>query len=484
MSQTEERAFRIKKLESIRKLGINPYPSSSKRTHTCSECVVFFDEYVESQKTVSICGRVRMIRKHGGSIFLTIEDETAQFQMYVKKDAVAKNDFTITSELLDIGDFVQAEGTLFRTRLGEKTLHVGNISILTKALLPLPEKWHGLSDMETRYRKRYLDLIVNPSVRELFLKRSMLVKEMRSFFEEKGFMEVETPMLQSIAGGAMARPFVTHHNSLDQDMFLRIAPELHLKRLIVGGYEKVFEIGKNFRNEGIDHSHNPEFTELEAYMAYADYEELMDLIEELTVRLISKVKPDSSPPEIPFARISYLAALETYSGISQIILRNEDELRIEWNKSEFQNDTFVSYGTMLDQLTKTYVLPKMSDPTFLIDHPVVLSPLSKRKSDDPALVERFQLVMQGKEIVNAFSELNDPLDQKERFDEQEKNQVKGDQEAHPKDEDFIEALEHGMPPTAGLGIGIDRLVAILLGAHHLKEVILFPTLKRDKAESE
>lgn len=477
MSQIEERAFRIKKLASLRELGLNPYPSHSKRTHTADVCITRFDEFFESKQSVCICGRVRMIRKHGGSIFLTIEDETAQIQIYVKKDSVSQTDFSVTSELIDIGDFVQAEGTLFRTRLGEKTVHISSISILSKTLLPLPEKWHGLSDVETRYRKRYLDLIVNPAVRDIFEKRSLLIKELRSFFEEKGFMEVETPTLQSVPGGAIARPFITHHNTLDQDMYLRIAPELHLKRLIVGGFEKVFEIGKNFRNEGIDHSHNPEFTELEAYMAYADYNVLMDLMEELIVRLAANVKSDFIKPVVPFKRVAYLVALETNTGVSQDTLRNEEALRAECITRGFQKNELVSHGAMLDHLVKTHVLPTMSEPTFLIDHPVVLSPLAKRKSNDQDLVERFQLIMGGKEIVNAFSELNDPLDQRERFIEQEKNKGKGDEETHPKDDDFIEALEHGLPPTAGLGIGVDRLVSLFVGAHNLKEVILFPTLK-------
>ncbi|MBI4272240.1 lysine--tRNA ligase [Candidatus Uhrbacteria bacterium] len=484
MSQIEELEFRTKKLESLRELGINPYPSVTKRTHTCHECVVRFDEFVESNQTVSLCGRLRLMRKHGGSIFLTIEDETSQFQLYVKKDNVSQNEFTLTSELLDIGDFVQAEGTVFRTRLGEKTLHVHSISLLTKTLLPLPEKWHGLSDVETRYRKRYLDLITNPSVRDIFCKRSLLIKEIRSFFEERGFMEVETPILQAIPGGAMARPFVTHHNTLDQDMYLRIAPELHLKRLIVGGFEKVFEIGKNFRNEGIDHSHNPEFTELEAYMAYADYTILENLIEELIVRLLVKVPTDTLHVTVPFPRIPYLSALQHATGISQTTLRDETDLRTECIKRGVQKEVTISHSVLLDYLTKTHVLPTMSAPTFLVDHPVALSPLSKRKSDDNALVERFQLIIEGKEIVNAFSELNDPCDQAERFTEQEKNRSKGDQETHPKDDEFIEALRHGLPPTAGLGIGIDRLIALFVGAHNLKEVILFPTLRDVNSVSE
>ncbi len=476
----KERNSRIKKLETIRKLGLHPYPSSVDRTHTCNECLLNFDGLFENKQTVCVAGRIRMIRKHGGSIFLTIEDATARLQIYVKRDSVPQNDFMLTDDLVDIGDFIQVKGALFRTRLGEKTVHVEGITMLAKSLLPLPEKWHGLSDVETRYRKRYLDLIANPSVREIFKKRSAIIRELRNFFTEKEFLEVETPILQQIPGGANARPFATHHNSLNQNMYLRIAPELFLKRLIVGGYERVFEIGRAFRNEGIDNSHNPEFTIAEAYMAYTDYKQLMDLVEELFMRIVRTLKPDTPSAHKPFTRITYLDALHTHTGIAMDILRNEHELRPACIERNIDKDKLVSHGAMLDELTKNYVLGNFIEPTFLIDHPAALSPLAKRKKSDSSLVERFQLIAQGKEIVNAFSELNDPIDQMNRFIEQEKNRKKGDQEAHLKDDDYIEALEHGLPPTAGLGIGIDRLTALLTDSNNLKEVILFPTLKHDK----
>lgn len=485
MAVLEERAVRIKKLQDISSKGLIAYPSKAERTHTCYQCIVQFDDLVTDCAVVSVVGRIKAIRRHGGSLFLTIEDSTSSLQAYIRKDDVSADEFVLAKEYLDLGDFLEVRGTLFRTKMGEKTVHASQIKLLCKALLPLPEKWHGLSDVEVRYRKRYLDLIANPSVREIFFKRTILIRTIRNFFDERMFHEVETPILQPLAGGAAARPFVTRHNALDQDMYLRIAPELYLKRLIVGGYERVYEIARCFRNEGIDHSHNPEFTMLEAYMAYADYLDLMNLVEELFRVLVQTLFGENHFPhenqiissQEPFQRVDYFTALSKASGISLAILYDEHLLRKECKTSGIQLNDSSSLAQMLDELTKKFVLPTLIQPTFLMDHPVVLSPLSKRKMDNLQRVERFQLIVAGKELVNAFSELNDPIDQASRFEEQEAQRKGGDEEAHRTDEDFITALEHGMPPTAGLGMGIDRLAALFTNCHAVKEVILFPTLR-------
>lgn len=485
MSVLEERAARINKLQEISKERGSAYPSSAKRTHTCYQCVIQFDELSANSVEVAVTGRIKAIRRHGGSLFLTIEDATSPLQAYIRKGDVADDEFMLAKEYLDLGDFLEVRGTLFRTKMGEKTVHARSARLLAKALLPLPEKWHGLSDVEVRYRKRYLDLIANPEVREVFRKRTLLISTIRKFFDARMFQEVETPILQPLAGGAAARPFVTHHNALDQDMFLRIAPELYLKRLIVGGYERVYEIARCFRNEGIDHSHNPEFTMLEAYVAYADYTDLMDLMEQLFRELVQTLFQDQKfiyeEHEIslvePFQRLDYFGALSRATGISSNTLHDEHQLREECKSRGVPLNDTTSLAQMLDELTKKFVLPTLTQPTFIMDHPVVLSPLSKRINNNPEQVERFQLIIAGKELVNAFSELNDPLDQAARFQEQESQRKRGDEEAHRLDEDFITALEHGMPPTAGLGIGIDRLAALLTNSHSVKEVILFPTLR-------
>ncbi|MBI2483636.1 lysine--tRNA ligase [Candidatus Uhrbacteria bacterium] len=485
MPVSEERTARINKLEQIYKSGRDAYPSKALRTHTCLQCITQFDDLVDKHEEISVVGRIKAIRRHGSSLFLTIEDATSPLQAYVRKGDVVEDDFLTMKETIDLGDFIEVHGTLFRTRMGEKTVHASRTRLLSKALLPLPEKWHGLSDVEVRYRKRYLDLIANTSIRDIFHKRTLLMSAIRKFFDARMFQEVETPILQPLAGGATARPFTTHHNALDQDMFLRIAPELYLKRLIVGGYERVYEVARCFRNEGIDHSHNPEFTMLEAYMAYADYLDLMDLMEELFRELVRALFHEDAftyedhtiSMREPFGRLDYFQTLTQASDIPIDILHKEHELRVECGKRSIHLNDTTSLAQMLDELTKKYVLPLLIQPTFLMDHPVVLSPLSKRKITNPEQVERFQLIMAGKELVNAFSELNDPLDQASRFEEQDTRRRSGDEEAHRIDHDFITALEHGMPPTAGLGIGIDRLVAILTNSHSVKEVILFPTLR-------
>lgn len=485
MAQLEERGVRLEKLNKLQDRGINAYPSRAHRTATSAEAVSHFNKWSEEGREIALVGRIRRIRLHGGSVFADIEDGSGSIQLFLRKDAIGEEVFTTFQDCLDMGDFVEVTGKLFLTKKEEKTLEVGSYKILTKALLPLPEKWHGLSDVEIRYRQRYLDLVANSEVRELFTLRSRIVKTIRDFFEENGFMEVETPMLQPIPGGAIARPFITHHNALDMELFLRVAPELYLKRLIVGGYERVFEVARCFRNEGIDHSHNPEFTQVEAYMAYADYRVLMELIEQLFVRIVDNLYKKSSfeyegrtiQVTAPFPRIGFREAIMQFGDIDIDQYPALDELAKVAATRGVAIDSTMGRGKICDELFKLYVVPNLSNPTFIIDYPIELSPLAKRKEDNPNYVERFQLVMANKEVVNAFSELNDPQDQLARFEEQQSHREAGDEEAHRVDMDFITALEHGMPPTAGLGVGIDRLTALLTNSHTLKEVILFPTLK-------
>ncbi len=485
MPTIEEREFRLKKLNELTAKGVNPYPSDGKRTATCEQCVAFFDAWAADKVIHTIVGRIKSIRLHGGSAFVTLEDGSGEFQIFVRKNIVGEDQYAILKDAVDLGDFLESTGTFFLTKTQEKTLEVQNFRIISKALLPLPEKWHGLSDVETRYRQRYLDLIANPEVRAVFIRRSLIIQTMRRFFEDKNFLEVETPILQQIPGGATARPFLTHHNALDIDMYLRIAPELYLKRLVVGGFERVFEFSRCFRNEGIDHSHNPEFTQVEVYMAYADYHDLMGMIEQMFCTIVEALykkneieyEGNTISVEAPFARLSFRDALLKNSGINIDIHPEARDLLSEARDRGMDVETGVSRAKIMDELFKEYVVKKTIQPTYIIDYPIELSPLAKKKADDPRYTERFQLVVAGVELVNGFSELNDPQDQRARFEEQEKHREAGDEEAHRIDEDFITALEHGMPPTAGFGMGIDRLTALLTNSHTLKEVILFPTLR-------
>ncbi len=489
MADIEERGVRIQKMNAARQCGMNPYPSDAHRTHTCLEAIQQFEQLVSQAMPISLVGRIRGIRRHGGSSFFVLEDASGSIQLFLKKDLLGEEQYSHTKEMLDMGDFLEVAGTMFETKTGEKTVQVSGFRLLTKALLPLPEQWHGLTDVETRFRQRYLDLIANKEVREIFASRARIIKTMRNFFEGHGFLEVETPVLQAIPGGATARPFITHHNALDADLYLRIAPELFLKRLVVGGFERVFEFARCFRNEGIDFSHNPEFTMLEAYMAYADYRDLMDLVERLMCEIVIATHGSETMSingvdvvfKPPFRRIPFASAIQERSGIN--IFDYHDHVTLlaamkKHNVSLEKTEKIHSWAQLVDVLFKKTVASQITEPTFIIDHPRVLSPLSKRKADsDHPVVERFQLILGGVEIVNAFSELNDPLDQRERFAEQQKAKLAGDEEAHPFDDDFVTALEYGMPPTAGLGIGIDRLVSLLTGRHAIKEVILFPTLR-------
>lgn len=484
----EEYLIRKEKLNKLNSSNINPFPAKVQRTHAISTALVDFDHLTKKDDEVILVGRLKNLRLHGGSCFANIDDGSGSIQIYIKKDIVGTDKYSEFKDLFDIGDFIEVQGKLSLTKRGEKTLLVEKFNILAKSLLPLPEKWHGLSDVEMRYRKRHLDLISNSKVKDIFNKRFQIIKTIREFLDNDGFIEVETPILQAIPGGANAKPFVTHHNVLDTDFFLRIAPELYLKRLIVGGMEKVYEISRCFRNEGIDKNHNPEFTQVEFYASYWDYQKMMDFTEQLLEKIVMKVhgkltfqfegKELNFTP--PFARISFAEACLKYAKIN-INELNRDQLFKEAKKHKLDIKKSFNKAKILDEIFKNLVRPNLIQPTFVTDHPLELSPLAKKKEDNENYVERFQIVVGGSvELCNAFSELNNPLDQAERFDNQEKMRSGGDDEAQRIDKDFIEALEHGMPPTSGIGIGIDRLTALLINSHNLKEVILFPTLKPKK----
>jgi len=473
---------RRNKLYELKRQGVRVYGGRFPFTHHAKEIVQNFEELEGEQ--VTIAGRLMAKRGHGKASFGNLQDSSGQIQIYVRLNDVGEETYQLFQKL-DIGDIIGVTGTVFKTRRGEITVSAGELTLLTKSLRPLPEKWHGLKDVELRYRQRYLDLIVNPGVKDVFVTRSKIVSAIRSFMEGRGFLEVETPMMHPIAGGAAARPFVTHHNALDMDLFLRIAPELYLKRLLVGGLEKVFEINRNFRNEGISTKHNPEFTMLEAYQAYADYNDMMDLTEELIVYVVQTVLGSTvityGDKEInfvaPWPRIPMLKAIKDYAGVDFTGVHSADEAFRLVRDLELELEPGSSWGEIVNEVFEQLVEPKLIQPTFIIDYPVEISPLAKRKEDNPALTYRFELFIYGREIANAFSELNDPIDQRERFAEQVEKRAAGDEEAHMMDEDFIAALEYGMPPAGGLGIGIDRLVMLLTDSPSIRDVILFPLLK-------
>ncbi len=489
---SEEYVIRLEKLNKIKEAGVNPYPSVAEKNTDIDAILTRFDDLESKKKELKVAGRIRAVRLHGGAAFVDLDDGTGKIQLHVKKDFVGASKFEFFEQYIDTADFISVKGAPFKTKRGEKTLETKDFKLISKTLLPLPEKWHGLSDVETRYRKRYLDLIANPTVKEIFKTRGEIIKILRHFLQAENFVEVETPILQPVPGGANARPFVTHHNALDADFYLRIAPELYLKRLIVGGFLKVFEFARCFRNEGIDYQHNPEFTQIELYWAYADYKDLMKLTEKMFRELIIKLgykdlKIKYADGEIdfkpPFQKITFEDAVLKYSeiNINKFDESKKKDLLTVARKKGAEIEENASYGKILDEIFKTFVRPQIKDPTFIVDYPTELSPLAKKKFDNPKLTERFQLLVgKGIELVNAFSELNDPLDQEERFKRQQEAREAGEEEAQRFDKDFIEALGHGMPPTAGLGIGIDRLVALLTDSHNIKEVILFPTLKPEK----
>lgn len=435
---------RRRKLNNFIKEGINLYPSKIKRTFTIAVALKNFIEFSRASKNIFLAGRLMALRDQGNLIFLDLKDESGKIQVVFKKDSL-KN-YKILKQNLDIGDFLEIGGSLLKTKKGEKSILAKTARIIVKSIMPLPVQWYGLKDVEERFRKRYLDIILNPEIKEKFIKRSEVFAYLRAKLIEEGFLEVETPMLQAIPGGAKARPFITHHNAFDVDFYLRIAPELYLKRLLVAGFEKIFEIGRVFRNEGIDRDHNPEFTMLELYWAYQDWEGLMNFTEKLLKKFIGGKK---------WPRINFSEAFKKYAFIDINKLKSDE----------------------LDEIFKKQVRPKIIKPTFITHYPKSISPLAKSCADNPDLTERFQLIVDGTEIVNGFSELNDPIEQRNRMEEQEKMYRGGDIEASRLDEDFLEALEYGMPPAAGFGIGIDRLVALITKSHNIKEVIIFPTLR-------
>ena len=489
---SDEREARLEKLAALRAEGIDPYPARSHRTHTAAETLAHFDEIQGQGEPITLVGRLMLRREMGKSVFANIEDGSADIQIYFKRDTIGDEAFQ-RLKLIDLGDFLQVTGTLFSTKTGEKTLAVQQYELLSKSLTPLPAKGAGgdlkLTDPEVRHRKRYLDLLANREVEfPIFQARAKILSSMRQFLDARGFMEVETPILQPLYGGATARPFVTHHNTLDRDFYLRIAPELYLKRLIVGGFERVYEIGRSFRNEGMDREHNPEFSTMEFYQAYADFAEVMRQVEEMHAHMTLAVcgalqisylgmDLDMTPP---FQRMTLREAIAEYAGIDYDKYPERDALAEAMRKKGHTVDPKLGRGKLIDNLKDSITRgrsPKITGPTFLYDYPFDISPLAKRKLDDPNTTERFQLFAGGLEMGNAFSELNDPLDQRVRFEDQARQRAGGDDEAQVLDEDYIEALEVGMPPTGGWGGGIEKLTMLLTNQETIREVILFPALR-------
>ena len=488
--------LRVQKADELRQMGKNPYGHNIDKELSLAEFKERFD-YVntlearrDESKSAKVAGRVKFLRLMGKAAFAKIEDESGELQIYFSKDALGEECFKTLKKLLEVGDIVVASGFAFLTKTDELTLNAQSLEIATKSIVPLPEKFHGLTDVELRYRQRYLDMIMNKEVKETFKLRSQVVSSIRRFFEDRGFLEVETPMMHPIAGGANAKPFVTHHNALGVDRYLRIAPELYLKRLIVGGFEAVFEINRNFRNEGMDHTHNPEFTMLEFYWAYHTYKDLMRLTEELFKYVIESVglekeitfgehKIDFSKE---FDRVPYLEAIEKIGGVEKEIIFDKAKAIELLAKNGVSVNQNLSLGHIQAELFDAFVEDKLINPTFIVDFPIEISPLARRSDENPNIAERFELFIAGREIANGFNELNDPLDQYERFAKQIEAKESGDDEAHEMDEDYVRALGYGMSPTAGEGIGIDRLVMLLTNNESIKDVILFPAMRPQKSE--
>ena len=467
----------------LRSIGINPFGEKFLTKYTNRELKEKFDKL--QGKEVEAKGRIMVIRGHGKASFVVVRDFSSDIQLYFRFDNLGEEKYNFFKKAIDVGDFIGVRGPLFKTHTGEITVSVKEFVLLSKAIRLLPEKWHGVKDPELRYRKRYLDLISNRDVMELFVKRSKIIDAIRTFLKNKGFLEVETPMLQPVAGGAVAKPFVTHYNALDQDMYLRIAPELYLKRLIIGGFEKIFELNRNFRNEGISTKHNPEFTMMEVYWAYADYKEMMNLTEELICTTAKEVvkketiqfKGDEINLKPPFKRISFKEAFKKYVGIDVEKLKDPKISEEILRKLDIKMDKAKTFGNVVNEIFDKKVEINFIQPTFVYDYPIEISPLAKRSRTDPHTVERFELFIGGMELANAFSELNDPIDQYERFKEQAEARSSGEEETHVMDMDYVEAMEYGLPPTGGLGIGIDRLIMLLMNKESIREVILFPQLK-------
>lgn len=480
---------RLEKLNKIKAMGINPYVSSFKVSDDNINIVNKFkdedhDKLLEEKNIVTVAGRVVALRSFGKASFLTLRDRTGTIQLYVKKGEISDRDFEVFQNT-DVGDFVGANGFVFKTKTGEVTVFCKKFTLLTKALRDLPEKFHGLKDIEKRQRQRYLDLIMNQETRDVFRIRSKIIQEIRNFFINLDFLEVETPMMHPIAGGATAKPFITHHNALDMTLYLRVAPELYLKRLVVGGFEKVFEINRNFRNEGISTKHNPEFTMIEWYMAYADYHDLMDMTEKLIIELAEKIlntdKIIFAGNEInlkgPWPRLTLEEAIEKYTDIKRSDIDTFDKAKSTALSKGVKVEDGWGRGKIVLEIFETLVEEKLINPTFIIDYPKEVSPLAKSNFENPELTERFELFIAGFEIANGFNELNDPIDQFERFEKQVEAKNKGDEEANMMDKDYVRALEYGLPPTAGEGLGVDRLVMLLTDKQSIREVILFPHLR-------
>lgn len=493
----EQQAQRLAAVRELEQQGIEAYPARSARTHIACEAIKRFEaeepslEGQPSPEEITLAGRVIAIRDMGKAIFSHIRDGSGAIQLYTRRNILGEEAFARFKHTVDLGDFIEARGRLFRTRTGEVTLEVNDFRMLSKAISPPPEKWHGLTDVETRYRQRYVDLMANEEVRQIFITRGKIIQAIRRFLDERAFLEVETPTLQPLYGGASARPFTTHYHALDQTFYLRIADELYLKRLLVGGYERVYEICKDFRNEGIDARHSPEFTMLELYMAYADYRDIMELFEQMvpfvarealgTEQITWGEHEISLTP--PWPRRSLRQAIIDETGIDFLEITEQRELYERARAVGAKIEPGTVWPRIVDELLKTFVQPKLIQPTFLIDYPVQLSPLAKQSPENSAVVERFQAYIAGMEVGNAFSELNNPMEQLNRFLIQARDRAAGDEEAMVIDEDYIRALMHGMPPTGGLGVGIDRLTMLLTNQQNIREVILFPHL-RSKIDAE
>lgn len=485
LDASKEHEVRVEKAKELEANGKSGWPAFEPVSSTCKKA---HDEYVndsESKKNYSLAGRLISKREHGKTVFGNIQDRTGTLQLYIKKDNIGEECFEFFKKFIDVGDIVWVKGELFKTKMGEITVNISEIKLLSKCLHPLPDKFHGLVDIEHRYRQRYLDLISNADSRERFAKRSNIVQALRNFLVKKDFLEVETPMLHPIAGGATARPFVTHHNAYGIDLYMRIAPELYLKRLVVGGFERVFEINRNFRNEGVSTKHNPEFTMLEFYMAHGDYKDGMDLTESMIVDAVKECSSDlivefgdkNLSFKTPFKRLTIKDSIVEIGGVKEELLSEENIDKL-FKEKDLDMGRKASYGEKIFFLFEVLVEDKIVDPTFIIGYPIEVSPLAKRDPKDKNTASRFELFVAGMELANGFTELNDPFDQSERFKHQLEIKASGDDEAHEYDADYIRALEYGLPPTVGVGMGIDRLTMLLTNTTSIKDVILFPTMKR------
>ena len=485
----DQMLIRRGKLEKIAELGFEPYGGRFDWTHHTNDILADAEALEKSEEHVKVAGRIMIIRGHGKTAFCKLRDEKGDIQLYFRKDALDEKEWNLF-KLVDIGDILGVEGTVFTTHTGEVTVRVLSFTMLSKSLRPLPEKWHGLTDVEQRYRQRYLDLISNPEVRTTFIKRANMLQAIRNWYTSHGFLEVETPVLQPLYGGANARPFITHFNALDMTMYMRIAPELYLKRLLVGGYERIFEITRNFRNEGMDTRHNPEFTAIETYQAYGDIEDVIDQTEQIVMACAmasygtTKFTYEDTEIDVkaPWPRLTMAEAVKKYTGEDFDACKTVEEARAICDKLHVEYGEFDGFGKLLSAVFDEYVEKNLIQPVHITQHPIEVSPLSKLDPEDPRYTIRFESYIYGRELANGFSELNDPLDQRARFEMQAQERANGDDEAHPVDEDFLTALEYGMPPTGGLGIGLDRLFMLMTNSSSIRDILLFPAMKPEGGE--